>query len=221
MSSRSTVLANNEPYHIFNRTVSNLEIFTSKRILSRSLALLDFYRLPQTLRFSKFQLLPYDQKERYLLNIKNQTPLVEIFAFVFLPNHYHLLLRQLQDKGISRFISNFQNSLAKYYNLKNKRHGSAFQNPFKAKWVETEEEFFHLSRYIHLNPTTSFLIKIDKLLTYPWSSLSFYVEEKPSGFVQTDLILDYFKSGKKYYQFVLDNADYQKKLAEIKRLTFE
>ena len=130
MAARRIILATDEIYHIFNRSIANEEIFHYKRRLNRILELIDYYRFPQNIRYSKFKNLPDVQKEEYLKMTGEGTPLVEIYTYALMPNHYHFLLKQLQDKGILRFISNLQNSFAKYYNLKNNRPGSLFQKSF-------------------------------------------------------------------------------------------
>ena len=138
-----------------------------------------------------------------------------------MPNHFHLLLKQIKRKGISSFISNFQNSYAKYFNARHQRTGSLFQNPFKAVLVEDEGQLLHLSRYIHLNPYSSLVVKKkNDVLNYPWSSFIQYKNQKNS-FCQPEVVLDKFDSLKDYEKFVLDRADYQKTLEEIKHLTCE
>jgi len=132
MPVRRVVLANNEIYHVFNRAVANEEIFGRKYNLLRMLKIIDYYRFPQTLRFSKFKALPTPQQIEYLGG-QSKEPLVEIYAFAFMPNHYHLLVKQLKDNGIRRFIANIQDSFARTFNLKNKREGALFKSPFKAK----------------------------------------------------------------------------------------
>ena len=96
------------------------------------------------------------------------------------------LVKQLEENGITRFISNFQNSYAKYYNLKNDREGALFKNQFKGKWIESDEQFLHVSRYIHLNPVTAYMISPDQLDTNPWTSFSSYIHEKAVSFINTD-----------------------------------
>jgi len=221
MPARSPILVNNEVYHVLNRAVGDENILVSKKDLERVLDLWDYYRFPQKLRFSKFRDLPSEIKENYLAEVKNQSPLVIIFSFSLMPNHYHLLLKQLQDGGIEKFISNFQNSFAKYFNLKNKRHGTLFQNSFKAKRVENEDQFVHISRYIHLNPVTSFLIEFKDLAFYPWTSFSWYLNENKNRFVETDSLLKIFKTKENYKQFVEDQTDYQRELGLIKKLLDE
>lgn len=218
MPRRNPVLANQEIYHVFNRAVGNEEILLLKRELNRAIELIDYYRFPQKLRYSKYKTLPGELQKQYRQKFKKSKPLVEIYSSVFMPNHYHLLLKQLQNNGIYLFVSNFQNSFAKYFNLRNKRNGTLFQNAFKAKRVETEEEFIHLSRYIHLNPVTSFLIKFDQLSSYPWCSFSWYMDESKNQFINTQVVISLFKSKGKYQKFVADQADYQRKLSLIKKL---
>ncbi|MBI3955253.1 transposase, partial [Candidatus Gottesmanbacteria bacterium] len=171
MPRRLHILANEQTYHVFNRTVGHEIIFTKKRELQRIIELTNYYRFPQTLRYSKFKLLPDKQKNTYLSQMEKRSPLIQLFAFAFMPNHYHFLIRQNTNRGISIFISNIQNSFAKFFNIKNERHGTVFQNPFKARRIEREEEFLHVSRYIHLNPVTSYNISISDLPSYPWTSM--------------------------------------------------
>ncbi|MDP3733522.1 MAG: transposase, partial [Candidatus Daviesbacteria bacterium] len=154
MPQRLVVLANNEIYHIFNRSIAgeNILALNQKANLTKAFEIVNYYRYPQKLRLSRFKILPSELKKQYLKSFKTAVPLVEIYVFAFMPNHFHFLLKQIQDRGIARFIANFQNSFAKVFNLKNDRKGALFQNAFKAKRIITEEQCIHVSRYIHLNP---------------------------------------------------------------------
>lgn len=223
MPRRNLVFANNEYYHIYNRSVGKDSIFSSKIALRRVLNRAEYYRFNQRLRLSQFEDLPQESKRNYLESIKNDSPLVEIFAYAFMPNHYHFLLRQQQDKGIVRFISNTQNSFSKHFNTKYSRHGALFCNPFKARRIETDEEFIHVSRYIHLNPVTSYITEFDRLAQYPWTSFTTYMngEVRSSLSLSTQLILNWFKSKERYAKFVSDQVDYQRKLRSIKHLLFD
>lgn len=154
---RNIVFAEGEYYHVFNRSTASEQVFTRKKDIKRALDLISFYRYKQSLRFSFYDRLKDEEKKMYLQKLSGVTPIVEIYAYSLMPNHYHLLLKQESEMGIQKFLSNFQNSFAKYFNIKNKRFGTLFQRPFKAKHIETEEELLHLSRYIHLNPVTSYI----------------------------------------------------------------
>jgi len=138
-----------------------------------------------------------------------------------MPNHFHFLVKQLEKNGIIRFISNLQNSYAKYYNLKNNRNGTLFQNQFKGKWIESDEQFLYASRYIHLNPVSAFLVTFNQLEQYPWTSYPQYANTNTKSFIQTDPILNMFSSGEKYKNFVADQANYHKNLSLIKNVMFE
>lgn len=220
---RSVILVSNEIYHVFNRSIAGANIFAQnqKVNLNKALEIVNYYRFPQKLRLSKFKTLPVQLKKRYLDALGSTTPLVEIYVFAFMPNHYHLLLKQIKDKGIVTFISNFQNSFAKVFNLKNNRNGALFQNAFKAKRIQTEEQFIHVSRYIHLNPVTAFMIEFDKLASFAWTSFPAYSTNEQIPFINSDFLLKMFGSKEKYAKFVADQVDYQRKLAHIKDLIIE
>lgn len=138
-----------------------------------------------------------------------------------MPNHFHLILKQLTDNGVSRFVSNVSNGYAKYFNTKHQRVGPLFQGPFKAVRVETDEQLLHLTRYVHLNPVTAFLIKPKDLENYSWSSLGEYLGEKNKGICTVGMVRNFFKNTDDYRKFVLDQVDYARELEKIKHLTFE
>ena len=176
---RKEFLVTGEIYHIFNKTVGNEEVFSGKKELERLDELVDYYRFNPNFSFSKYKHLAINERNKYLLSLMNLPKIVEIYAFAFMPNHFHLLLKQLQDGGIKTFSSNIQNGFAKYYNIKNDRLGSLFVKPFKSKRITRDEIFLHVSRYIHLNPVTSYLVNFSELTMYPWTSYTSYINKQP------------------------------------------
>lgn len=223
MPLRKQLLVNDEVYHVFNRGVASLPIFKSVRDYSRFLNLIDYYRFPgMALSFSTYLNLNTNLKQEFIGKIKqSQTPVIEIYAYCLMPNHFHFLVRQLKDEGIKSIFSRVQNAYAKYINIKTKRAGPLFESRFKAKRLESEEHLLHVSRYIHLNPSTAFIIKPKNLGDYIWSSYPEYLGQKKSIFVNQDLVLRLSGSLEKYKEFVFDQADYQRRLAGIKHLVFE
>ena len=157
-TNRKLVFANDEIYHVFNRGVEKRPTFTDKRELSRALLTLDFYRFAKPpVKLSKFLVIPKDQQKKFLENLKKEfEKLIEIICFCLMPNHFHFMLKQKLDNGISTFVSNFTNSFTRYFNTKHERIGPLFEGIFKAVRIESEEQLIHTSRYIHLNPVSSF-----------------------------------------------------------------
>jgi putative transposase len=223
MPGRKIPLVNNEIYHVFNRGCNRQPTFTDRREHLRAEVAIDFYKTsgPPT-SLSKFLKLDKNRQDQVIKILEGNDKLVEIICYCLMPNHFHFLLRQLKQDGISKFLSNFQNSYTRYFNIKQKRDGSLFLDQFKAVRVETEEQLLHVSRYIHLNPHTGFVVKtLEELKNYKWSSFPLYMNGNEWRFVTPQLIIGLFKSSKKYEQFVLDQADYQRKLHEIKHLLLE
>lgn len=140
--------------------------------------------------------------------------IVDFVCYVLMPNHFHFLLQQVRDGGISEFVSKLTNSYTKYFNTKNKRVGPLVQGQFKAVLVETNEQLIHLSRYIHLNPLVGHVTK--NLENYLWSSYNEYIGNGNTNVCSKDIVLGQFKSFNSYREFVLDQADYGKKLEIIK-----
>lgn len=223
MPGRLTPLVNDQIYHVFNRGIDHRPTFTDKNEFKRAMTTLDFYRyaIPPT-KLSKFLKLSNDDRNKLMEEMRttNQT-LVEILAFCLMPNHFHFLLRQKQNNGISKFMANFQNSYTRYFNTKAERSGPLFLDQFKAVLINTDEHLLHVSRYIHLNPYTSYIVKtFEDLINYPWSSLKEYLNNQ-TLICEVNTILDFFKNPKVYESFIRNQADYQRELHKIQHLLIE
>lgn len=222
-TNRKIVLVNDEIYHVFNRGVEKRPTFTDKRELQRVIDAIRFYRFAELpFKLSKFFNISHNERIKILEKIEREnSKLVEILSFCLMPNHFHLLLKQIQDNGITNFMSKVSNSYAKYFNTKHERIGPLFQGRFKAVHIQTDEQLIHVSRYIHLNPAASFLIEAEKLKNYQWSSYPEYLGLLSTGVSNKESVLSFFKSKDRYEEFVMDQVDYGKKLEQIKHLTLE
>lgn len=203
---------NGEYYHVFNRGVMRIPIFTNTVDYKHFMHAVLYYQVdgPKP-RFSFF-----DPKKHTLSQNKK---IVNIISYCFMPNHFHFLLQQVRAGGITEFMSKLSNSYTKYFNTKYKRDGHLLQGTFKSVFVETNEQLLHLSRYIHLNPLVGYLVK--RLDDYPWSSFHEYINDTLIQVCDKDIILNQFKSRAAYEQFVLDQEDYGKQLEYVKHLLLD
>lgn len=224
MPRRKYPLVAGKIYHVFNRGITNLATFNTPSEYKRAILALDYYNNSSNkLKFSRFLSQTDRQRRFYLENIKGiAEPQVDIICYCLMPNHFHLLLLQKQDVGISNYLGLFQNSYTRYFNTKNERSGPIFKGRFKSVLVQTDEQLLHVSRYIHLNPYTSDVVNsLHNLKTYPWSSLPDYLNKTKKALVNREKILAFYKNLDSYKKFVLNHADYQKSLGKIKKIVPE
>ena len=212
MPSRIFPFVNGHYYHIYNRGVEKRIIFEKNRDCSRLIKTTRYYQLigPKP-RLSKFLL-------GSIFKPDSTKKIVDIICYCLMPNHFHFLIKQLKEGGITEFVSKLSNSYTKFYNTKYSRVGPLLQGEFKAVLIENDEQLIHTSRYIHLNPVASFLVK--ELRNWRWSSYLEYINLK-DGFCAKEDILSFFKSHKDYEKFVLDHVDYAQKLELIKHQLLE
>jgi len=216
------IFANNHFYHTFNRGVARQPTFKTKRDYDRAIIALDYYQYEKpSLKLARALSLNKEDELKFFQGLRKQPKLAEITAYCLMPNHFHLLLKQKIKNGVSKFLSNFTNSYTRYFNTKRERVGPLFQGIFRAVRIETDQQLIHVSRYIHLNPVASLVIKEEELDTYSWSSLPEYLNPRINMISQQKDILDYFPSRIAYRKFVYDQIDYAKKLEEIKHLMLE
>lgn len=220
---RKEELATDEIHHIFSRSIANYIIFNNSSEYERMLNTIRFYQVKvQLASFSIFARSPYVQKVGLLNAIesigKNAENMVQIIAYCIMPTHIHFILKQLQDNGISIFMGNVLNSYSRYFNTFHGRKGPLWESKFQNVRVGNDEQLLHLTRYIHLNPVTAFLV--DKPEEWNFSSYLEYIGK------QTESRLCRFKDileidPKIYRGFVRERANYQRELAKIKKLIIE
>ena len=222
MPVRKTPLVTGEIYHIYNRGINKQNIFLHKRDYSYLLEIIEYYSyLSSVLSYSKFRKMARYKRELSLQKIrKDNKKMVDLLAFCIMPNHYHLIVRQVAGGGVCRYLRNVQNSYASYFNIKHKREGSLFQGRFKAVRILDDEQLIHVLRYVHLNPTTSYVVYPKDLVNYPWSSLSLYLNGA-SNPCETKTVMQHFSSSEDYTEHIMDQVDYQKQLKRLKDLVIE
>ncbi len=222
MPARQTPLIIDQYYHVFNRGINKQRIFQQKRDYERFIDILWYYSFENPpVKFSRYLQLSLEQRSFLRDSLANQEKLVIILAYCFMPNHFHFLLRQKKEDGISIFLSKLQNSYTRFYNTKYEYSGPLLQGAFKAVRIEDNYQLLHVSRYIHLNPYTAYLVKTkEKIFSYPWSSIQEYIGNAQETICNTSIVLSEFKKTP-YKDFLLDQAEYQRELDAIKHLTFE
>lgn len=219
---RKVPLVTGEIYHIFNRGIDGRVTFANTNEYLRAYQIMKYYRFSSPLlKLSKF-LKVSDSKRLKLQETYQGQKLISIISYCLMPNHFHLLVQQEVDRGISKFLSQFQNSYTRYFNTKNERVGQLFLDTFKNVLVEREEQILHLSRYIHLNPYSSSIVSsLEDLYKYEWSSLGEYLGESDDFVCDKELILSQFKTKESYRNFVSNRAEYQKELKTIENLLID
>lgn len=223
MPARIIPLVNDEFYHLFNRGINKQPIFLNARDYSKAIETFEFYSSIEPIAsFSKFLKLAREEREKLWQEMRKGKHLVEIISYCLMPNHFHFLLKQIEDGGISKFLRLFQDSYTRYFNTKYERFGPILQGQFKAVRIESDNQLLHLSRYLHLNPYTSYLVKdFASCENYPWSSFAEYLGKTKTNLCRKEIILGNFKNIADYQKFVSDQADYQRELNQIKHLALE
>jgi REP element-mobilizing transposase RayT len=135
-----------------------------------------------------------------LLMLKHLLPICEIFAYCFMPNHFHLLIQiksidnlpedyKSGKKKLHQPFSNFFNAYTKAVNKKYHRRGSLFQEHLKRNRIESDTYFKNLILYIHLNPDHHRFK--ESYNNYPFSSYAEYISMKDS-FIEKGYVLELF-----------------------------
>ena len=127
---------------------------------------------------------------------------VELVGFVLMPNHFHLILHELEEGGISKYMQRVSNAYTKYFNTKYKSSGHLFQGAYKMVHMESDPQILYLSAYVH-NNVRELKGWNKKEHLYRWSSYQDFIKENRWGeLLKTDIILDQFPNKEKYKTFV-------------------
>lgn len=196
-----------EIIHVLNRGVDKRKIFLKEKDYLRFVHNLFIFNDSKNINNN----IHLFQKHHIDIGCRYRDILVNIYAFCLMPNHYHLLISPVSDKGISHFMKKINMGYAKYFNKKYNRSGALFQGKYKSITVNREDHFLYLPYYIHFNPLDlSFpewrnnKIKNHKkalnfIGKYRWSShLDYTGKENFPLIINKDFLLGVFDGVEKY-----------------------
>ncbi|MFY9484797.1 MAG: transposase [Patescibacteria group bacterium] len=152
------------------------------------------------------------------LNSYHAPFIVDLLGYSLMPNHFHLIVKQNTDNGLSRFANRIQDSYTKYFNTRYDRVGHLLQGPYQFIRVETNDHLLHVLRYVHLNAPVADL-SVDAF-DYPWSSARHYLDPELILPLDTSLVLALLPRSK-FVAFHSDYQDYARSLNTIKHLVLE
>lgn len=203
MSYRRHDLVEGEIYHVYNRGVDKRIIFQDKQDFFQCLQMLDLFNQEDALGGIEKYKYPHNLEQRGKASL-----LVHILAYCLNQNHYHIILQQVAEKGISQFMQKIGTGYTMYFNQKYGRSGSLFQGKFKSVHVSTDEYFKGVSAYVNLNNHVHTKQRGKaSLLPYRSSWWEYGGEKEPDAFhaiCKTGMVLENFRNTKEYRDFAQD-----------------
>ncbi|MFA5934722.1 MAG: transposase [Candidatus Paceibacterota bacterium] len=220
---RKIIFSEGEYYHIYNRGTEKRVIFNDKVDYERFIFLL-FYA-NSTKSFSTRDL----KKTRGPSSGNRGDSLVDIGAYCLMPNHFHFLLKEKINGGISKFMSKITTGYSMYFNKRYERKGSLFQGLFQAQHADSDNYLKYLFSYIHLNPIK--LIQSDwkekgvddiyiakkYLNDYKYSSFVDYmgIKREENNILNMKVFPEYFESREDFENNIFDWLEFNPDLLRI------
>lgn len=130
------------------------------------------------------------EDKEYLLDLTKEyreTMEFELYGYVIMGNHYHLVIR-ISETPLRSIMHRINNKFSRHYNRKNKRSGHVFENRYKGILVIDDRYLLSLLRYVHQNPVNAKIC--NNISDYIWSSDSCYRLNNAAGMVDIDFILN-------------------------------
>lgn len=180
MTRRNEPFVVGEWYHCYNRSIEKRIAFEDVRDYHRFLELLYLANDQSPLRRDDIGTRKFEE----VLRIPRGKKLVAIGAFCLMPNHFHVVLKEVSEGGITTFMRKIGTAYTLYFNSRHERMGNLFLKPFQSRPVSASHPLQHLVSYVHCNPValsepswkTSHVVDPqflgERIAAYPYSSLS-------------------------------------------------
>ncbi len=157
---RKDPLVTGEYYHIYNRGVDKRDIFMNSRNLNRFILSVKSFNTVKPIGSIREVIDHQSNPTTNFTDVKRlqnlivdlpDSPLVSIVCYCFNPNHFHFLLKQEVDGGISEFFKRLLGGYTKYFNEIYNRNGSLFQGTFKSNLINNDQYLLIIQPYVHMN----------------------------------------------------------------------
>src|SRR3989338_11716474 len=181
MALRKQAFAVNEYYHLYNRGTEKRIIFLDNQDYRRFLFLMYICNTEKSITLRDIGNGEFFERGEII---------VDIGAYCLMPNHFHILVREKVESGISTYMRKLLTGYSMYFNKKYKRTGKLYEGVFKSTHLEKDNYLKYLYSYIHLNPAKiidkNWRDKADRNVTklleyifqYQYSSLKEYLDNK-------------------------------------------
>jgi REP element-mobilizing transposase RayT len=227
---RKTEFVDGEYYHIYNRGVDKRDIFIDDKDYKRFLLSMNLLNNEKAVGSIRDRLKLLKERERIVANRASNPvgtgveslfavkPLVTIVAYCLNPTHYHFILKQNTENGITEFMKKIGSGYTSYFNKKHKRSGSLFQGRFKSVHIDSNEYLLYLTTYVNKN---NYIHGYDNE-NWIYSSELDYIGKRNGNLCDREIILGQFNNDcKKYEEFMKENVLYLKNKKDLERLILE
>lgn len=237
MPYRRQQFVNDETYHVVLRGIDDNLIFKDLNDYYRGIfSIYEFNTTkPITIRARREARAKIKELNRDPLSVTDERDkLINILSFCFLSNHIHLLVKQLKNGGITKFMMKFGAGYGGYFNRKYNRKGHVFQNRFSSIHIKNDNQLKVVFVYIHTNPIALIEPKwkelgirepekaIKFLENYKWSSYPDYLGEKNFPSVtDREFIFEIMNGKEGCREFVESWIRYKGEIREYPKLSLE
>ena len=189
-----------EYYHVYNRGVDKRMLFEDESDVRRFIDTINYFNKEECYGGVYLE----KQMEKSVKKFGHpMSKLVTIVTYCVLGNHFHFVLRQEVDAGISKFMQKFGNGYTKYFNTKHKRTGSLFQGRFKSRYIDSNEYLLRVFAYVSSNykihnkfghPMSKFVVAADRCIFQP--SIS------PIDYFEPNVVVEQFYSNVQLFGYL-------------------
>ena len=200
-------------YHLYNRGVRKINIYNNAS---------DYLRWENLLAWCLYYDYPYSRYLRRLADLKSlsrqetfrqmiessfrykHSP-IEILAYVEMPNHFHLVVEQMVDSGVSIFMKKISTAYSMYVNKKYDLSGAVFEGSYKTVQVVSDPQLTQLLLYVLRNPVEAKLVSNKSILQYKWCALKEYLYKDERRIVSLRRLPEFFSDKCRLMKFISKN----------------
>jgi len=179
MALRKQTFVPDEYYHLYNRGTEKRVIFLSKQDYDHFLFLMYVCNTEKSIILRNIN-----------KNFDRGETIVNIGLFCLMPNHFHILIKEKMEGGISTYLRKLLTAYSMYFNKKYKRTGKLYEGVFKSVHINNDNQLKYIYSYIHLNPAKlkdknwkenkerNIKALLKYVFSYPYSSFKEYLNSK-------------------------------------------
>ena len=216
-----------EVHHVFNRGYEGRIVFRDNADRKRFLESLCYFNNKTETKIQNIRNLNPASLADW---IKNRDRIVDILAFVLMPNHYHLILKEIVEEGISLFMQKLSNGYTSYFNKRyeRKKSGGIFQSRYRSVKISSDKQMDVVFNYVHTNPIElleegwkEFKVidskrSLEWLRGYKWSSFPDYIGlDDSSAIIEKDFFLKFYGNFEGCNKSILNWTSYKARKTKL------